>query len=152
MLIPIIIDTREQTPWAFDPAQVDARIGTLQTGDYAIAGDDRFGIERKSLEDFLGTISSGWDRFGREIERMAAADWVARVMIVEGDYAQCCFAEGKGELIPPQHRHYRLSPQFIERRIAELTLMQVSVIFATDPHLAAGLATAIFRQRHRHIP
>lgn len=141
----IVIDTREQCPWSFDPAQVDAFIGTLKTGDYALEGDDRFAIERKSLDDFLGTISSGWPRFCRELNRMS--DFVAKVIIVEGNYATCTFAEVDGELIPPQHRHWLLSPQFVEKRIAELTMRNVSVLFATNADLAAGLATAIFKQR-----
>ena len=51
----IIIDTREQTPWSFPP-EIPVEIGTLKTGDYALAGDDAFAIERKSKDDFLGTI------------------------------------------------------------------------------------------------
>lgn len=149
MRLRIIIDTREQTPWAFDPAAVDATIGTLSTGDYALEGDGAFGIERKSLEDFLGTISSGWERFERELERMS--QWVAKVIIVEGDYDTCCFSLEGESLQAPQHRHFMLSPQFVEKRVAELTLRCVSVIFAGDAQLAAGLATAIFRQRNYQL-
>jgi ERCC4-type nuclease len=149
--LSIIIDTREQTPWAFDPACVDAEIGTLQTGDYALAGDSSFGIERKSMNDFLATISTGWDRFERELERMA--EWVGKVMIVEGDYSTCFFAQTpNGELVSPQHPHYMLTPQFVEMRVAYLTLYYgVSVLFAGDANLAAGLAVAIFRQRNKQI-
>jgi len=146
----IIIDTREQSPWAFDPAAVEAEIGTLKTADYALEGDDAFGIERKSMDDFLGTISSGWERFEREIERMAG--WVAKLIIVEGDYATCCFSQTlDGELEPPSHRHYMLTPQFVEKRIAQLSMRGVSVLFATDCHLAAGLATALFRERQYQL-
>ena len=60
----IIIDTREQRPWVF-PAYVAVRVDTLKQGDYALEGDDRYAIERKSLEDFIGTIFSGWERFKR---------------------------------------------------------------------------------------
>lgn len=147
MPLNIIIDTREQTPWAFDPAQVDARIGTLQTGDYALEGDGCFGIERKSLDDFLGTISTGWPRFCRELNRMDSAGWVAKVIIVEGDYLSCCFRVIDGEMVSPDHRHFKLTPQFIQKRIAELTMRGVSVLFSYDAELSAGLATAIFRQR-----
>ena len=147
--LQVIVDTREQTPWAFDPAAVDVTVGTLRTGDYALAGDDRFAIERKSMDDFLGTISTGWPRFVREVNRMQ--DWAAKVVIVEGDYATCVFLEDDGMLIPPQHRHWLLSPQFVERRIAELTMRGVSVLFARDAHLAAGLAVAILKERSRNM-
>lgn len=146
----ILIDTREQTPWSFDET-IETTVCTLKTADYALADDDSFGIERKSLDDFLGTISSGWPRFVRELNRMDEADWAAKVIIVEGDYSSCTFHERDGELIPPEHRHWMLTPQFIEKRIAELTMRNVSVLFAKDAELAAGLAVAIFRQRKKHL-
>ena len=144
-MIRIVIDTREQTPWAFDPGRAVAHYGTLRTGDYALEGDDSFAIERKSMDDFLGTISTGWERFRRELDRMDG--WAAKVVIVEGDYEQTVFNEQGGELIPPVHRHWMLSPQFIEKRIAQLTMMGVSVLFARDAHLGAGLALAILSER-----
>lgn len=148
----IVIDTREQTPWAFDLGAVDPVVGTLQTGDYALAGDTQFGVERKSLDDFLGTISTGWERFERELERMTAAGWVARAIIVEGDYASCFFASmPDGELVAPQHRHFRLTPQFVEKRVAELTMRSVCVLFAGNAFIAASLAVALFRIRQKQI-
>ena len=148
----IIIDTREQAPWSFDPSSVDVEVGTLKTGDYALAGDLQFGIERKSLDDFLGTIGKGWKRFERELDRMDAAEWVAKVIIVEGDYVTCFFAQSPdGEIVSPSHKHFMMTPQFVEKRIAELTMRGVSVLFATHAHLAAALAASIFRQRnHQH--
>ncbi|MCK9326569.1 MAG: hypothetical protein M0P69_13845 [Bacteroidales bacterium] len=149
-MIRIIIDTREQTPWAFDAGNAQTEIGTIKTGDYALFGDaDNFAIERKSLNDFLGTISSGWERFMREIGRMD--NFVAKVIIVEGDYEQVCFQEIEGEIKPPQHDHYRLYPAFINKRIAELSLMGVAVIFAGNSEYASALALAIFRERAKEI-
>lgn len=102
------------------------------------------------MDDFLGTISSGWERFERELNRMD--DWAARVIIVEGDYAGFNFTIGAdGKPIPPYHRHYMLSPQFVEKRVAELTMRGVSIIFAGTADLSAGLATAIFRQRQQQL-
>lgn len=148
----IVIDTREQTPWSFDPARATVSVGTLKTGDYALKDDAGFGIERKSLGDFLGTIGTGWERFQRELDRMDEAGWPIKTIIVEGDYIACTFQVGaNGELIPPQHRHPMLTPQFVEKRIAQLTMRGSSVIFAANPELAASLATAIFYQRNQLI-
>jgi hypothetical protein len=146
--IHIIIDTREQTPWGFDPSQAVVSVDTLRTGDYALKGDGGFAIERKSLDDFLGTISSGWDRFLREIGRMDGAGFSAKAVIVEADFESCCFRTGAdGELIPPGHRHPMLSPQFVCKRIAELTMMGVAVLFAGTPLYASALAYQILRER-----
>lgn len=154
----IIIDSRESAPWSWDPADAHTEIAGLTAGDYALASDTeepkrkgqlrpvRFSIERKSLDDMLGTLSSGWERFKRELIRMES--FPARVIIVEGDFASCCFRTGLGgELLLPEHSHLGVQPLFVARRVSELTLMGVSVLFAGDSHLAAGLAYRIFRRR-----
>jgi len=145
MILPLTIDSREQRPWAWLPSEVEPTVATLRTGDYAITGDHGFAIERKSLDDFLGTISGGWDRFTREMWRMAG--WPARVVIVEADLAACYFDSVTGAA--PQHRHSLLSPQFVARRIAELTMRNISVLFAGDDQRASRLALAILRERQR---
>lgn len=144
-MLKIVIDTREQTPWSFDPGQAQTFVGTLKTGDYALAGDCFFAIERKSLDDFLGTVSSGWERFLREIGRMDS--FVAKVVIVEGDYEGVCFHDAGGKIIPPDHQHPMLLPAFINKRIAQLSIMGVAVIFAGNAEYASALALAIFRER-----
>lgn len=152
----IIIDSREQAPWAWDAGDATTEVNGLIAGDYALACDCervrgrdglavRFAIERKSLEDFLGTVSSGWDRFQRELARME--NFPARVVIVEGDFKEVCFSGGSGCIAPPPHNHPELRPAFIARRVAELTMMGVSVLFAGDSQLAAGIAYRIFRRR-----
>lgn len=73
----VSVDTREQAPyrflnvdpWIVVPLQTDV---PLATGDYSICGmEDRVTIERKSMSDLLGSITSGRERFEREFERMA---------------------------------------------------------------------------------
>lgn len=147
MRVPVTIDTREQRPWHFPPYAADVAVDTLRTGDYAVRGDDGFAIERKSLDDFVGTVSSGWDRFVRELNRMSA--WPARVIIVEADMEQLLFGERADGLVPPAHRHPRVGPGFLLRRLAELTLWtpSVSVLFAGRPEQGAALALAVLRRR-----
>ena len=158
----IFADRREQTPWAWNPSDVTLSFHSLVAGDYALESDTeavrgrdtlavRFAIERKTFEDFLGTISTGWGRFVREIDRMAA--FPARVVIVEGTFDQSCFlqdehADNFGQTVhAPKHNHPMLQPTFVARRVAELTMMNVSVLFAGDAQLAAGLAYRIFLRR-----
>lgn len=145
-MINVVIDTREQRPWSFPVHAVKAEIGTLRTGDYALKGDDKFAIERKSLDDFLGTISSGWERFLREIGRMDRFD--AKVIIVEGNFEQCCFRDSDGTLSTPDHRHNMLAPAFIAKRIAELSLMGVSILFCGTKDYSAAVAYSILRARY----
>lgn len=64
----IIIDTREQLPYAF-PDDWQCLRQALPTGDYTLLGfQDSFLIERKSLNDLLGCLFT--PRFKRELERL----------------------------------------------------------------------------------
>ncbi len=144
----IVIDTREQRPWSFPP-HITTEIGTLRTGDYAIKGDDRFAIERKSADDFVGTISLGWCRFVKELNRMVQFD--AKVIIVEADFETFCFRTASGQILPPDHEHTRCTPQFVMKRIAELTMRNVSVLFAGNAELASAIALRIFIERQTKL-
>lgn len=147
--ISITIDTREQTPWSFPSELATVRVGTLKTGDYALTGDAGFAVERKSLDDFIGTITTGWDRFRRELDRMDNAGFKAKPIIVEADFQSCCFyEEASGKIVAPQHSHVMITPAFIGRRIAELVYdYRCSVLFAAYPDMAAALALKILQQR-----
>lgn len=143
----IVIDTREQRPWEF-PDYVQTVIGTLPTGDYALEGDRGFAIERKSLDDFVGTLFSGWERFQREIGRMEGAAFAAKVIIVEADYASLMFCrDASGQIVAPMHRHPLITPQAMAGRIADLTMMGVSMLFCRDSGHAALQAYMLLTRR-----
>lgn len=88
----VLVDTREQSPLKLS---VPTEPATLTYGDYALdaAHTEGIHIERKSLNDFAGTLSdrqvdrkrdtdSNFERFGRELERAKEAG-VYIVMLVE---------------------------------------------------------------------
>jgi ERCC4-type nuclease len=69
---PILIDSREQTPWSFP---CETLRGTLHEGDYTLIGTDRYiAIERKSLGDLVQTVIQGWVRFRKELNRLSGYD------------------------------------------------------------------------------
>ena len=80
----IVIDTREQAPYTFQPPRYDdvaVETATLTTGDYSLAGlTDRVALERKSLDDLTGTLTKGRDRFTRECERGRGMDYFGLVI------------------------------------------------------------------------
>ncbi len=118
--LDIVIDSREKCPWAFDPQDARCTRGTLKTGDYALAGDNGFAIERKSLNDFLGTISSGWDRFERELIRARDAGFTMPV-IVEGCIDDMLWSTSDdGELVEPQNDHSCVNAGFVLKQIAQI--------------------------------
>lgn len=134
----IVIDTREQRPWHFPPEFCKTERGTLNAGDYALKYDPHFAIERKSLDDFAGTIGSGWSRFQRELIRMQQAGHVARVVIIESNIE---------DAIEGRHRHKRINTRFMMKRISELLLNNISVVFGGDEYSCAFLAYSILLQR-----
>lgn len=139
-MITIIIDTRESMPWAFPEHLAKSVRGTLRAGDYALMNDCGFAIERKSASDFAGTISTGWERFQREIERMA--DYPAKVIIVEASFS---------DIISHNYDHPSVPPSFVCKRIAELVMQGVCVLFADNPVSAAGLCYKILKERMKQI-
>jgi ERCC4-type nuclease len=77
----IIIDNREQQPWEFPG--VETENGTLTTGDYSIKGyEDRFAIERKSIDDLARSLGTDRARFEAEIKRAQDMDNFA--VVIEG--------------------------------------------------------------------
>lgn len=74
----LVRDTREQDGYDFTGSRyqaVEVLAGTIATGDYSLAGlTDRVAVERKSLDDLVGCLTTGRDRFERELQRAAALD------------------------------------------------------------------------------
>lgn len=146
-MLDITIDTREQNPWHFDPTRVRVHRGTIRTGDYCVTGDTGFAIERKSLNDFLGTIGHGWQRFQREIYRAHEAGFHMPI-IVEARFTDFLFTINNGQIEAPQHEHPKMTPGFVLKRIGELEHLGASPRFADGPIEAAMLATAILFARY----
>jgi len=80
-LIPAIVDTREQLPYELNNSRFSITRAALPAGDYSLVGYEvRCAIERKSLADFLGSITAGRERFHRELERLRSYDLAALVI------------------------------------------------------------------------
>jgi ERCC4-type nuclease len=76
----IIIDTREQAPFLFSE-NVDTQRGTLQSGDYSVVGlVNTVAIERKSLDDLVGSITAGRERFMACCSRLSRLDFACIVV------------------------------------------------------------------------
>ncbi len=157
----IIIDTREQAPWSWDPSDATTEIAGLAAGDYALEQDRgvpsrrgnvrpvRFALERKSADDLAGTLGSGWDRFLKEMTRMES--FCVRIIVIESDFESFCFREHEGTIIPPDHNHPMMTPGFVMRRLAQLNFMGVQTWFAGNSILASGVALHLFRERRRML-
>ena len=69
--VTVVIDTREQEPFAFNPDLVRPIRRALPAGDYSVAGfEKKIAVERKTLDDFVGTVIRVRGRFYREIRKL----------------------------------------------------------------------------------
>lgn len=109
----ILVDTREQTP-LFN-SHKNREITKLDEGDYQLKRQiQKISIDRKSLNDCIGTISQGYDRFKREIER-AKDKGIYLVMVVETSFNNLSTFNSE-----PRYRKMKISSDFIFHRIREL--------------------------------
>ncbi len=94
----LYVDSREQIPLEFKVDGIVTEIirTKLPYGDYAAGWEDKNGqhvefmplfIERKGFGDLFGTLTSGMERFRKEIAR-AKEDGISLIIMVEG-----CFRE-----------------------------------------------------------
>ncbi|MCD7783582.1 MAG: hypothetical protein LUI15_06830 [Firmicutes bacterium] len=86
----IIVDTREQAPFSF-LGYPDVQIvhGGLWVGDYSLVGLElEVGCERKSLEDLIGCLTKGRERFEKELMRSTYLRSFAVVVEQEASWIQ----------------------------------------------------------------
>ena len=136
----IIIDTREQQPYAF--AGFNTIVRGLKTGDYSLDGHtDRVAVERKSTEDAYGVIGAGRERFEREVQRLSV--FVAPAIVIEGDladfadppqYTRITAAQAVGSFIS-WGTHYRIPVWFCHGR-REAERVTVRILAAYLKHLS----------------
>lgn len=82
LLLPIVIDSREQRPFAFRGRPVAVQVGTLEAGDYSVRGfERRIAVERKSLADLVMCLGRERERFERELVRLRG--WGVAAVVVE---------------------------------------------------------------------
>jgi len=78
----IVCDSREQLPYDFGGRVATMRLG-LPTGDYSLLGfETTIAIERKTLGDYVGSLTWQRERFLRECERLGRLP--IRAIVVEG--------------------------------------------------------------------
>ena len=111
-IIPeILIDTREQSVLNF---KCPKEIIKLNFGDYSVK-NNRFNVfvERKSIQDALGSLSSGFDRLCREMQRAKDAD-AHIIILIESKISNLFGFEHLGFI------HSEASADFILKRARDL--------------------------------
>lgn len=116
----LICDTREQKSYTF---QTSCDVGTLQVGDYSICGlENHISIERKTIDDLIGCLTTDRERFERELHRGRALDYFA--LIIEASLSDLANGNYRSKMLPKSavqsllafSIRYRLPVWFCENR------------------------------------
>jgi len=137
----IIIDTREQEPYEFDPETVEVKRQALSAGDYSLDGfEDQVSIERKSLQDYVQSVIKQRDRFLKEVKKLSEIPYSCIVV-------ECDLADIMG-------KRYRSGVHPNSVLGATLSLMidhQVPVCFCSDRQLAKTFVEGYLKRVYRKL-
>ena len=118
----ILIDTREQRPLKFKDRNV--KVVKLDYGDYAFSDPQascKAFVERKAVGDFLGTISGGYERFRREIQR-SVDDEASLIVIIEQKLSNVLYFNHQRKSHGGRvYSKVKATPEFIFHRVRSLT-------------------------------
>ena len=141
------VDTREQRPWTWPGIPTEGV--TMKEGDYCLLDENGnqlahlLSVERKSLPDWIGSISSGRARFERELERLCANCYKA-VVVIEANIR---------DILNPELTHSRMNPTSVIGSVAAWQLDHPNVEFcwAGDRDFARGYVYRLFLALERRL-
>ena len=137
----VVIDTREQRPFSFDPECVSVQSGTLGAGDYALLGfEDRIAVERKSMEDFVSTVVGERARFKRELAKLQTYELAC--VVVEGDLR---------DVIRGSYRSRAHPNAVFASALAIYTDYGIPVFFCSDREIAARFVMGLLLRFHQRM-
>jgi len=93
-------DSREQLPYMFnDGADVPMTTDALLIGDYSVCGaEDQISVERKTLDDLIGCLTTGRERFERELYKGKSLYYMA--LIIEASLSDIVNHNYRSEMKP----------------------------------------------------
>lgn len=108
------IDSREQSPFIFK--YLKSEVKKLNFGDYLLQSSDNYVyFERKSLSDAIGSLSTGYERFCRELDRAQEAKEHLIIIVEESLNNLLSF-----NYLPHISKKIKVTPDFITRNIRDI--------------------------------
>jgi len=138
----ILRDTREQNLLIFPGIEViDKKLDFADYGCELVDGSVvPIVFERKGISDLYGTMSSGYERFKREIERCKEAKF-SMIIIIEGTLTKV----SKGI------KHSKRNPESLLSQIFSIFVKyRIIPVFAKDPTEAAKFITLFYTAYEKH--
>ncbi len=139
--LAVVIDTREQEPYGFDPSRVAPVRRALPAGDYSLAGhEDRVAVERKTLDDFVASAVKDRVRFGRELRAFAAYEFA------------CVVVEATLEDVLAHRYRSATHPNAVFGAALAITVdLGVPVFFCGDRQIACLVVEGLLARFHRKV-
>ncbi len=135
----IVIDTREQEPYAFHPERAAVVRRALRAGDYSLEGcEERVAVERKSLDDLVRTVIRERERFRREL--VALSGYEAACVVVEA---------GLPDVLGTRYRTGAHAASVLGAVVSIILDHGVPVFFCTDRPAARQFTEAYLLRFHR---
>jgi len=132
----IIVDTREQSKLLFNGLETIEK--KLDFADYGCEMIDGTIVpvvfERKSINDLYGTLSAGYERFKREVERCKESKF-SMIIIIEGTLTK----------VSRGIKHSQRSPDSLLSQLFTLFVRyRIIPIFCKDPDEASKFITLFY--------
>jgi DNA excision repair protein ERCC-4 len=139
--ITIVVDTREQEPYMFDFERVTTVRRALAAGDYSLEGHEAtVAVERKSLDDYVASVVSAKERFGRELGLLAGYD------------VACVLVEATLEDILEHRYRAGVHPNAVFGATLSIIVGRgVPVFFCGDRQISCRFVEGFLRRYHRKV-
>jgi ERCC4-type nuclease len=141
--LTLIVDSREQLPLSFPSSTFSVERAGLNVGDYQCRWGEKMipiAFERKSLGDLFGTMTNGYERFRKEMER-AKDQKIELILLIEKSMREVA----KG------YEHSRFSGDSMLMKLATLHVKYgLSYHFFNDRFEMTRFITETFKAVNRH--
>jgi len=139
--VVVVVDTREQEPYSFDPERVEAVRHALPAGDYSLQGMEHLvAVERKSLEDFVQTVIRSRERFRKEL--LALQTCASACVVVEASFQ---------DVISGQYRSGAHPNSVIGSTLSIIVDYNIPVFFCSNRQAARLFVEEYLVEFHRKV-
>lgn len=136
-----IVDSREQEPLHFDPVRVEVETRALPAGDYSLAGyEHRVAVERKSMNDFVGTVTHARRRFAAELRRLKELEFAC--VVVEANV---------GDVFARKYRSGAHPASVFAAFVSIVVDYRVPVFFCSDRQIGCAFVQEYLLRVHRYF-
>lgn len=94
--LTFVIDSREQLPYSFNGYKTVVQ--NLPIADYGLLNCPDCLVERKSIDDLIGSLTKGRDRFERELRKGSMAPYFA--LVIEASLSDLVNGKYQSQMLP----------------------------------------------------